>query len=257
MLTGALTPAVHLMLGTPAAGRAAYRAHPFKEYVHRLFNQSQMDFDYTFWQMLYLCISPSKVYRQTSYHKQTKNQWARDDPAFVVILVYFLVVSVLAYAVAFHVPSVGALFKLILAVVLRDFLSTGVLIATIFWWISNKYLRVQGGGFSVEQDVEWLYAFDIHCNAFFPAFLVIVVLQYFFIHLMLGTGIVAVTIGNAIYSLVIVYYYYVTFLGYSALPFLSHTIYFFWYPVGVVAIAFILSILLRISFCQLLVGMYF
>ena len=134
------------MLGTPAAGKG-YRAHPFKEYVHRLFNQSQMDFDYTFWQMLYLCISPSKVYRQTSYHKQTKNQWARDDPAFVVILVYFLIVSVLAYAVAFHVPSVGALFKLILAVVLRDFLSTGVLIATIFWWISNKYMRVQGGGF--------------------------------------------------------------------------------------------------------------
>lgn len=25
-------------------------------------------------------------YRHTSYHKQTKNLWARDDPAFVVLL---------------------------------------------------------------------------------------------------------------------------------------------------------------------------
>ena len=26
-----------------------------------------------------------RSYRQTSYHKQTKNVWARDDPAFVVV----------------------------------------------------------------------------------------------------------------------------------------------------------------------------
>jgi len=242
------------MLPSPVGGRS-FQGSKVVEYLRRLVNQSQMDFDYTFWQMLYLCISPSRVYRQTSYHKQTKNQWARDDPAFVVILVYFLVISALAYGIAFG-ASAGAVLKLMLAVVLRDFLATGVLIATIFWWISNKYLRVQGIH-SVEQDVEWLYAFDIHCNAFFPAFLVVVVVQYFFVHLMLGTGIVAVTIGNAVYSLVIVYYYYVTFLGYNALPFLSQTIYFFWYPVAIVVVTFVLSIPLKLSYCQFFLGLYF
>lgn len=29
-------------------------------------------------------------------HVETKNQWARDDPAFVVVLVYFLMVRTLA-----------------------------------------------------------------------------------------------------------------------------------------------------------------
>lgn len=48
------------------------------EYVRRAFNFPQMDIDYTFWQMLYLCFSPSRVYRTTKYHRQTKNQWARD-----------------------------------------------------------------------------------------------------------------------------------------------------------------------------------
>lgn len=48
------------------------------EYVRRLFQYAQMDIDYTLWQMLYLCVSPSRVYRTTKYHKQTKNQWARD-----------------------------------------------------------------------------------------------------------------------------------------------------------------------------------
>lgn len=31
-----------------------------------------------------LCLDPKRVYKNTSYHKQTKNQWARDDPAFTV-----------------------------------------------------------------------------------------------------------------------------------------------------------------------------
>ena len=32
-----------------------------------------------------LCLDPKRVYKNTSYHKQTKNQWARDDPAFIVL----------------------------------------------------------------------------------------------------------------------------------------------------------------------------
>ena len=35
--------------------------------------------------MVQLCLSPKTAYRHTSYNKQTKNHWARDDPAFVVI----------------------------------------------------------------------------------------------------------------------------------------------------------------------------
>jgi UNC-50 family len=58
------------------------------EYVRRFFQIPQMDIDYTLWQMLYLCIAPSRVYRTTKYHKQTKNQWARDGlfPTVAVVL---------------------------------------------------------------------------------------------------------------------------------------------------------------------------
>jgi hypothetical protein len=38
-------------------------------------------------------------YRHTSYHKQTKNQWARDDPAFVVVLCLLMVPAASAYCV--------------------------------------------------------------------------------------------------------------------------------------------------------------
>lgn len=38
--------------------------------------------------------------RHTSYHRQTKDHWARDDPAFVVILAGIVAVTSAAYAAA-------------------------------------------------------------------------------------------------------------------------------------------------------------
>ena len=39
-------------------------------------------------------------YRHTSYHKQTKNQWARDDPAFVLICCGLVATAATAYCLA-------------------------------------------------------------------------------------------------------------------------------------------------------------
>lgn len=56
------------------------------KYLRRLLHLGQMDFDFAVWQMLYLFTSPQRVYRNFHYRKQTKDQWARDDPAFLVLL---------------------------------------------------------------------------------------------------------------------------------------------------------------------------
>ena len=63
-----------------------------------------MDTEYTMWQMVNLCVAPKAVYKQTSFRKQTKNQWARDDPAFVVILAALVALSAVAYCLAFGRP---------------------------------------------------------------------------------------------------------------------------------------------------------
>lgn len=44
--------------------------------------------------------------------------------------------------------------------------------------LANKYMR-QYHSHSVEQEVEWLYAFDVHANAFFCSFMVTYVLQVY------------------------------------------------------------------------------
>ena len=69
-----------------------------------------MDFEFAIWQMLYLFYRPQNVYRNFQYRKvklhyswfkhfsiiimqETKAQFARDDPAFLVLLAALLLVS--------------------------------------------------------------------------------------------------------------------------------------------------------------------
>lgn len=97
--------------------RTATAASKRKKYLRRIFKFKQMDFEYALWQMLFLFVSPQKVYRNFAYRKreklkysliilklslleslgdiiipftETKNQWARDDPAFLILLFFWL-----------------------------------------------------------------------------------------------------------------------------------------------------------------------
>jgi hypothetical protein len=40
------------------------------EYIRRILHYPQMDIEYTFWMMFYLCFNPARVYRTTSWHKR-------------------------------------------------------------------------------------------------------------------------------------------------------------------------------------------
>jgi len=245
MLPGALPPP-----------RRAFNTNSFlPEYLRRIIHYPQMDLEYTFWQMFYLVVEPSRVYRTAQYHKQTKNQWARDDPAFVAIMILFLTVSSLAFTVAFKATGILNILKIMFWTVFIDFISIGLLAATIGWWLSNKYLRVKGIH-SVEQTVEWLYAFDIHCNSYFPVFLILYVLQFFLVPLLLSTRFVATVFANSLYLLALITYYHGTFRGYSALPFLQNTVCFL-YPISLIVILYILSILFNFNACIFVMNLYF
>jgi len=63
-----------------------------------------MDFEATFDQMVaLLSTEPGSVYKSFYYRKQTKNQWARDDPAFVFVQFIFVAVSKLTTFVCAYV----------------------------------------------------------------------------------------------------------------------------------------------------------
>lgn len=76
-------------LSSRDAARHTAGAKRYK-YLRRLLHFHQMDFEFALWQMFYLFTSPQRVYRNFHYRKQTKDQWARDDPAFLVLLSIWL-----------------------------------------------------------------------------------------------------------------------------------------------------------------------
>ena len=96
------------------------------------------------------------------YVSGTKDQFARDDPAFLVLLSLSLLFSSIFYAYALGLSKTG-FFTFFLWSVFVDCIAVGVVIATILWWVSNRFLRKVR-----DQDVEWGYCFDVHLNAFFP-----------------------------------------------------------------------------------------
>lgn len=215
-----------------------------------------MDLEYTFWMMMQLCISPKTAYRHTSYQKQTKNQWARDDPAFVLICAALLAIAAAAYCLTFGHGFWRAVVA-ITSAVLIDFLVIGVAISTAGWYIANRFLkRRTQHQHAVEQRVEWMYAFDVHCNSYFPLFLLLYVLQFLLSPLLLWRGFVATLLSNGLYVLGLSYYHYLNFLGYSALPFLDRTEVFLW-PIALIVLAAPFTILLGFNPTRFVLRLYF
>lgn len=126
---------------------------------------------------------PHTVYKMAYYRKQTKNHWARDDPAFMALQFLFLCVASLAYAVAFR-SRVPVAISFILCSILFNWLGLGILLASLGRELANRHLTNthQSSNSHVRQQVEWLYAFDIHCNSFFPLFVVLCKLLICHVH---------------------------------------------------------------------------
>ncbi|XP_055333492.1 protein unc-50-like [Paramacrobiotus metropolitanus] len=194
-------------------------------FLRRLKRYDQMDFQFAAWQMVNLIIAPRKVYRHFVSRKETKNQFARDDPAFLVLFAGFLCLSSALMTVMFHhgpvqfLGYVAGFFKLLAWTVFVDCIGTGLLIATALWTLTNHLFRSD-----LTQDVEWGYSFDIHLNAAFPFLACIHVVQpLFYENVLNSTNLLSVFLGDTIYLLACSYYVYITFLGYSSLPYLRNT----------------------------------
>ena len=114
---------------------------------------------------------------------------------------------------------------------------------------------------SVEQTVEWLYAFDIHCNAFFVFFLIVYVAQFFLLPPLLSTSFLSLVLSNGLYAAGFIVYFYITHLGYRALPFLRRTEVYL-YPAGGAGLLMLLSCILgvlglKINMTRLVSGFFF
>ncbi|KAF9455879.1 UNC-50-like protein [Collybia nuda] len=195
-------------------------SHRVPVIFRRLHRFQQMDFELAAWQLTYLCLAPRRVYRNVYFHKQTKNTWARDDPAILVLIAACLCVSAVAWAVVYSYSFLETI-QLAFFMILRDYLLSGMVIATILWFTSNRLL-LSPPSHSTPADsvVEWAYAFDVHTNAFFPLYLALYLAQLFLLPIITKDNWVCLWVGNTLYLAAFAQYTYGIYLGLNALPFL-------------------------------------
>jgi hypothetical protein len=211
-------------------------------YVYRIVNYKQMDFETTLDQLRMLASGNAlQVYKSSCYRKQMRDQWARDDPAFAVTQVAFLLTAALMYGVVFafkaHSFDISGIAWLVYRVVVVDWLLFGVVVATLGQFFANNFLR----NFAASESVEWLFAFDIHCNAFVPRFVLLYLVHFFFLSVLNPKSGIYVFLTNALYVAGFGVYFYVTHQGYRTLPFLKGTEVFL-YPIAALAILFVVSL---------------
>ena len=144
-------------------------------YLQRMTDLQQMDLQSAVDQMrILLTLYPQRVYKMAYYRKQTKSHWARDDPAFCFLQVVMIAAVSVAYAFAFRVGSFLEIISVVTKSLLVNWLGFGVVIASLGRLIANNHLMITERSSShVRQEVEWLYAFDVHCNAFVPLFVLL------------------------------------------------------------------------------------
>ncbi|BGP25318.1 UNC-50-like protein [Rhodotorula toruloides] len=213
-----------------------------KTWLRKLSRWPQLDFELAVWQMCYLCIAPRRVYRNVYYHKQTKNTWARDDPAMLLLITLCLFVSAILWSVLYAHYGVADTVKTIFSFIFLHFFGLGLLISTSLWALSNRFLTHATHVHATDQKVEWLYAFDVHANSFFPLFLQLYVAQLLLAPVVTRSNWVCLWVGNTLYLAAFTQYAYVTYLGYNALPFLIRSELLL-FPVAIFAAFYIVSLL--------------
>ena len=142
------------VLPTRSTGRyGAAKDSRFPALLRRVFDYRQMDFEAALDQLTALVARNLSVRTSSSYYrKQTKNQWARDDPGFLVIQVGLVALGNLFYAMIFESPDLWGYAWSIFYGLVVDWLLIGVIAASIGSFFANKYLR-QYHNHTVEQSV--------------------------------------------------------------------------------------------------------
>ncbi|KAF2096829.1 UNC-50 family protein [Rhizodiscina lignyota] len=203
-------------------------------FFKRLFKFPQMDFEMAIWEMTSLIIAPKKVFRSIYYHKQTKNTWHRPDPSFTYLLSFFLLLTSIAWGLA-YADGFSRVLRITLVFIFVHFIGLSLLVSTLAYFLVGRLLgpgvpglpgRRRQGLFvqpGEGEQLEFGYCFDVSIRAFFPVWVFLYVIQFLLMPIIAKNYFVSIFFGNSLYLLAFGYYSVITFLGYNALPFLHHT----------------------------------
>ncbi|CAI8032213.1 Protein unc-50 homolog [Geodia barretti] len=216
------------------------------KFLSRLVKFRHLELDSAFQQVFWTVLDPKRLFRYHQNQNEMQGQWSRDDPSFFLLLCTFLAVTSLLQSVWMGQRAWGYILALLWAV-LADGLIAAVLVATVMWLVASYALRKPG---AKAGKVEWSYCFDVHLNSLFPLVLCVYGVQLVAWPLLARANIGSLIVANTLWSAGFLYYTYLTFLGYTALPSLDNTMGLLYVGLGVLFV-YLFSLPLGYNYCLL------
>ena len=188
--------------------------YSFIDYLKKMYHFKQIDYYLAYLNILY-CFIPKELIEMSKMRKHLKNKYARDDPGFLLLIILYLFVSSVSYSLAFGYFSFFKIFNIFFIQSFVFLITFGLIISFISKILIDKYFNN-----NIMQTVEFIYAFDIHCNGFVPMYFFCFIVPYIFLPLCSKDYyFFQILITNGLLCLGILYYCYNLFMGYFSLPF--------------------------------------
>mmetsp|Transcript_5161 Transcript_5161/g.5298 ORF Transcript_5161/g.5298 Transcript_5161/m.5298 type:complete len:279 (-) Transcript_5161:28-864(-) len=190
------------------------------DYLKKLLYFSQIDFHSAYVQLLY-CFKPQEINEVARVRKHLKNQWARDDPGFVLVILLNIILTSVAYCLAFN--SMDRLFSVVFKQFFLYFLVFGLAISFVLRYLIETYYKNEDLTMNKIQNIEYFYAFDIHSNSFVPFYFCVSTVQFILLPILVNDGKASLVLGNTLYATGSLFYLMVTTSGYFSLPYIKRT----------------------------------
>lgn len=99
----------------------------------------------TYYYTMNICFEPFSIQKPNNRWRktETKNTWHRPDPSFTYLLSFFLLLTALAWGLAYR-PSFGAIIRLSLSFIFIHFIGSSLLISTIAYFTVGRIFGPNG-----------------------------------------------------------------------------------------------------------------
>ena len=189
--------------------------YSFIDYLKKIYHIRQIDYYLAYLNIIY-CFKPKELIEMSKMRKHLKNKYGRDDPGFLLLLIIYIYISSISYSITLGIYNPFKIFNIFFIQTFVFLITFGLIISMINKIIIDKYFNNS----TTNQTIEYIYAFDIHCNGFVPMYTFCAIIPFIFIGITSKDNyMIQVLLSNSSLCIGILYYSYVTFISYFSLPF--------------------------------------
>ena len=190
--------------------------YSFIDFLKKFYHFNQIDYFLAYTNIEY-CFSPKELVEMSKNRKQLKSKYSRDDPGFLLIMIFNLFISSICFNIAIGNFNIFKVFHIFFIQTFVMLILLGLIISLIAKLIFDRYLN-----YSSSQSIEYRHAFDIHTNSFVCFYFFAIIIPYFLLPICSKDNrFFEIFISNVLFFYGLLYYFYVSYVEYFALPFIQ------------------------------------